>query len=480
MNKVTLQTRQMSFEDIKTKKKIRYEQILDRLMTGVKTAKEVAVELYDLGFPGVLPSVNKQAVINATRVCHALNMKLDDTLVFDRKNYFYSDLSKGYQITQQFRPIGREGHLFIKTSVGEKEIGIERLHLEEDACKQLHYPDYTLIDYNRSGIPLIEIVSKPEIRSGEEAAKYVEKIRSIVTFLDVSNGKMEEGSLRCDTNVSVREKGSSDFGIKVEIKNVNGLTNIQRAIDYEIKRQTEILRKGEIVKEETRRYDENKRATVLMRAKNDPVDYKYFTDSNIVPIKLSKEFIQEAISTSPELADAKKIRYLSMGLNEYDSDLLTSDVELSKYFDEAVRSGANPKLLANWINVNVRATLKRLNISIIEFPISPIHLAELIKIIDSGKISNVQARELFMKMLEKKNSPNKILEESDNIQISDTSLIKNLILEAISENEKSVTDYKNGNERVVGFIVGQVLKKTNGKANPTLTSKLVLEELKRR
>ena len=438
------------------------------------------IELYDLGFPGVMPSVNKQAVISAIRVCHALNMKIDDTLMFDRKNYFYSDLSKGYQITQQFRPIGREGHLTIKTYEGEKDISIERLHLEEDACKQLHYSNYTLIDYNRSGIPLIEIVSKPEIRSGEEAAKYVEKIRSIVTFLDVSNGKMEEGSLRCDTNVSVREKGSSDFGIKVEIKNVNGLTNIQRAIDYEIRRQTEILQKGEIVKEETRRYDENKKITVLMRAKNDPVDYKYFTDANIAPIKLSKEFIQEAISTSPELAEAKKIRYLSMGLNEYDSDLLISDVELSKYFDEAVRSGANPKLLANWINVNVRASLKRLNISINEFPITPIHLAELIKIIENGKISNVQARDLFIKMLEKKISPNKILEESDSTQISDMSTIQKLILETISENEKSVIDYKNGNERVVGFIVGQVLKKSAGKANPALTSKLVLEELKRR
>ena len=436
--------------------------------------------IYDLGFPGVMPTVNKQAVINAIRVCHALQMKIDDILIFERKNYFYSDLSKGYQITQQFRPIGKDGILVVKTSSGDKQIGIERVHLEEDACKQIHFKDRTLVNYNRSGIPLIEIVSKPEISSGEEAAKYVEKIRSIVSFLEVSSGKMEEGALRCDTNVSVREKGSSDFGIKVEIKNVSGLANIQRAIDYEISRQTAILKKGDAVKKETRRYDEDNQVTVLMRAKNDPIDYKYFTDTNIPPIKLSNDFIREAISTSPELADAKCLRYMTMGLNEYDCSLITSEVELSKYFDEAVRTGVSPKLLANWINDEVKNYLKRNDITIKEFAISPTRLADLIKLIESGKISNKQARDIFLKMFEKNISPNKILEESENYQISDPTTIQKVIIDVLNDNPKLIGDYKKGNEKVIGFIVGQAIKFTNGKVNPNLTTKLVIEELKRR
>ena len=438
------------------------------------------VNIVDMGFPGVMPVVNKQAVINAIRVSHALNMKIDDTVMFERKNYFYSDLPKGYQITQQFRPIGSDGYLLINTSQGERKIGIERLHMEEDTCKQLHSWDFSLLDYNRAGIPLIEIVSRPDLRTGEEAAKYVEKIRSIVSFLDVSDGKMEEGSLRCDVNISLREKGTEKFGTKVEIKNLNSIANIQKAIDFEISRQSIILDFGGTIEQETRRFDEGSKETVLMRVKTDAVDYKYFTEPNIAPIKLSKEFIEEAIRTSPELAEVKLERYKALGLNEYDSSLLIADKDISNYFDEASKSGANPKLLANWIIGDIQSVLNKEGISIKEFKIKPSLLAELVLLIEEGKASNKQARELFAKMLENPVSPKKLLEESGTSLISDEETLKAIIKEVVDANEQSVIDYKNGKDRAMGFIVGQVMKKTQGKANPGLASKLVLEELKRR
>lgn len=438
------------------------------------------VNIVDMGFPGVMPVVNKQAVINAIRVSHALHMSIDDTVMFERKNYFYSDLPKGYQITQQFRPIGSNGYLVLNTSQGEKKIGIERLHMEEDTCKQLHSWDFSLLDYNRAGIPLIEIVSRPDIRTGEEAAKYVEKIRSIVSFLDVSDGKMEEGSLRCDVNISLREKGTEKFGTKVEIKNLNSIANIQKAIDFEISRQSIILDFGGVIEQETRRFDEGSKETVLMRVKTDAVDYKYFTEPNIAPIKLSKEFIEEAIKTSPELAEVKLERYKKLGLNDYDSSLLIADKDVSNYFDEASKSGANPKLLANWVIGDVQSILNKEGISIKEFKISPSYLAELVLLIEQGKVSNKQAREMFAKMLENPVSPKKLLEESGASLISDEETLKAIVKEVVDANEQSVIDYKNGKDRALGFIVGQIMKKTQGKANPGLASKLALEEINRR
>ena len=438
------------------------------------------VNIVDMGYPGVMPVVNKQAVINAIRVSHALNMTIDDVVMFERKNYFYADLPKGYQITQQFRPIGRNGYLVLQTSQGERKIRIERLHMEEDTCKQLHSWDFSLLDYNRAGIPLIEIVSCPDIRTGEEAAKYVEKIRSIVSFLDVSDGKMEEGSLRCDVNISLREKGVEKFGTKVEIKNLNSIANIQKAIDFEISRQSIILDFGGVIEQETRRFDEGSKETVLMRVKTDAVDYKYFTEPNIAPIQLAKEFIEDAIKTSPELAEAKLERYKSLGLNDYDSALLIADHDVSNYFDEAVKLGVNPKLLANWIIGDIQSVLNKEGISIKEFKITPSLLAELIKLIEEGKVSNKQARELFAKMLENPTSPKKLLEESGNSQISDEDFLRKVVVEVLDDNAQSIEDYKNGKDRALGYIVGQVMKKTQGKANPALASKLVLEEIKRR
>lgn len=434
----------------------------------------------DLAFPGTMPVVNKQAVINAIRVCNALHMTIDDELWFDRKNYFYSDLPKGYQITQQFRPIGSEGYLTINTADGEKTIGIERLHMEEDTCKQLHSWDCTLLDYNRAGIPLVEIVSKPDLRSGEEAMKYAEKIRSIVSFLDVSDGRMEEGSLRCDVNISLRPVGASKFGTKVEIKNLNSFANIQKAIDFEIKRQEQVLLSGEEVVQETRRFDEGTRETVTMRLKTDAVDYKYFTEPNITPIKLSKEFIEDAIRTSPELAEAKLARYASLGLSEYDSSLLINNKENCEYYDAAVKTGANPKLVANWVIVDIQAILNKQEISIKEFKVSPENLGKLVKLIEEGKVSNKQAREIFAKMMENDEDPSKILASSGTTLISDEAALLAIVNETLDANPQSIIDYKNGKDRAVGFLVGQIMKKTQGKANPAMTNKLIVEELKRR
>ena len=354
----------------------------------------------DIALPGTLPTVNEAVVQKAICLATALHMTINKHMTFDRKNYFYRDLPKGYQITQQDRPIGSEGYLEIETSNGKKTIGVERLHMEEDTCKQLHSWDCSLLDYNRAGIPLIEIVSCPDMHSGEEAMKYVEKIRSIVSFLEVSDGKMEEGSLRCDVNVSVKDVNSKELGTKVEIKNLNSIANIQKAIDFEIARQQVVILTGGKVIQETKRYDEGIKETVTMRLKTDSVDYKYFTEPNIVPIKLSKEFIANAIDTSPELAEAKLARYQSLGLNEYDCGLLISNKESSDYFDLALANGGSAKLLANWILVDIQAILNKQNITISEFKISPKHLSELVKLIEKGDVSNKQARELFSKMLE--------------------------------------------------------------------------------
>ena len=438
------------------------------------------VNVNDMAFLGTMPSLNKQAVVHAIRLSNALNMEIDKTIMFERKNYFYSDLPKGYQITQQYRPIGKNGYLNIKIGKDEKQIGIEKLHMEEDTCKQIHLKDCSLLDYNRAGIPLIEIVSKPNMRSGEEAAKYVEKMRSIVSFLGVSNGKMEEGSMRCDVNISLKEKGTAKLGAKVEIKNLNSLANIQKAVEYEIARQSSILKKGEMVQQDTRRFDETSQTTVQMRFKTESEDYKYFTEPNIPPIRLTDEFVEDAIRTSPELAESRQKRYEKLGLNEYDSSLLLTSKEKSDYFEKVGETGANPKLAANWINGDVQSYLNKNNISINEFNISPNHLGALIKLIESNVISNKQARAMFEKMLEKDEDPIRLVDELDFNQISDENKLLTLINELLDQNPQLIMEYKSGKDRVLGFFMAQIMKKTQGKANPTLTNKLLIQEINRR
>ena len=436
----------------------------------------------DMAFPGTLPTVNKEGVIYAIRVSNALHMKIDNELHFDRKNYFYSDLPKGYQITQDRRPIGSDGYLEIEVDGKTKRIGIERLHIEEDTCKQLHFPAFTLLNYNRAGTPLIEIVSKPELRSGEEAMKYVEKIRSIVVFSGVSDGKMEEGSLRVDTNVSIRPKGSNTFGTKVEVKNINSINYVQKAIDFEVNRQAKLLEEGKEVLQETRRYDDKKNETISMRLKTDSVDYKYYPEANITPIKLSDEFIKNAIDSCPELAESKKSRYINeYGLSDYDASLLVSEKAVSDYYDEATKHSKAYKLLANWINVDVAAYLNKNIIPITEFPLSPERLAGLVKMVEASEVNSNQAREIFAKMLEANVDANKAKEMLGiSSQISDLDFIKDTINKVLEANPQAIIDYKEGKGRALGFLVGQTMKLTQGKINPKLATDLLSEELKKR
>lgn len=436
----------------------------------------------DMAFPGTMPVVNKQAVINAIRVCHALHLKIDQEIHFDRKNYFYSDLPKGYQITQQFRPIGSDGYLDIYVNGTKKRVEIERLHMEEDTCKQLHFPGYTLLDYNRAGTPLIEIVTRPTIRSGIEAQKYVEMIRQIVVYADVSDGKMEEGSLRCDVNISIRPVGSTTFGTKVEIKNLNSTANIQKAIDYEIKRQKEVVLSGGKVLQETRRFDEDLKQTVVMRLKTDAVDYKYFEEPNITPIKISDEFVRNAIESCDELANVKKERYIEeYKLSEVDADIILSNKDLSLYFDEACKLYNNYNAIKNWLIGDILSYLNKNFLSIKELNLKPSSLVELIKVIDKKDISVKQGREIFALMLE----DNLSLEDAKlklgiSNQVSDESEILPIIKEVLDNNAQSIADYKAGKDRALSFLMGQVMKITHGKVNPSLTTKLILEEINKR
>lgn len=441
-----------------------------------------AVALLDLAFPGTLPRINEQAVIDGIMVAGALHMKIARELSFDRKNYFYSDLPKGYQISQARNPLGRDGWLMIDAGKGPRKIRIHDLHLEEDTCMQHHYADCTLLDYNRAGVPLLEIVSEPEIKTGLEAMRYVEKIRSIVVYSGVSDGKMEEGSLRCDVNVSLKEEGSGVLGTKVEIKNLNSISYIQKALDYEIERQKSLLFAGKEIRQETRRYDEAEKKTVLMRVKTNAVDYKYFPEENLLPVELSEDFIRKAIASCPELAEAKKARYMrDYGLSDYDASLLTNDKDVSVYFDEAARLTKHHKLLANWLNVDVPGYLNRRGLKIKDFPLSPKELASLIALIGDGLISVSQARQVFLKMAEDgMDAPAAMKALGIEAQVSDEALISKYVDEVMKEFPESVRDYRAGKGRALSFLVGQIMKKSRGKVNPRLTSELLMKALGKR
>lgn len=439
------------------------------------------VALLDMAYPGTMPVVNKQAVINAIRVANALHMTIDHELHFDRKNYFYSDLPKGFQITQQFRPIGSNGYLEIKTREGgTKRVEIERIHMEEDTCKQLHLLDYTLLDYNRAGVPLVEIVSRPDIRNGTEAMRYVEAIRNIVVYSLTSDGKMEEGSLRCDVNVSLRPYGQKAFGTKVEIKNINSLKNIEAALDYEILRQNSLLLSGQKVQQETRRFDEATGRTVLMRVKTDAVDYKYFPEPNIVPIRLSDEFVQNAIDTCPELYDAKKAKYLAKGLSETDAEIILSDLAMATYFEKGLSLVKNPKGLANFVIVEVNGYLNKNGISINEFGLSAENLAKIANLQEEG-FTHKQCADIFNHCLANNVTPEEA-QKALNIQkqVVDEGAVLEAVTAVLDANPQSIADFKNGKDRAKGFLVGQVMKASKGKLNPAAVAKVLEEELKKR
>ncbi len=437
---------------------------------------------FDMAFPGTMPVVNKQAVINAIRVANALHMNIDHTLHFDRKNYFYADLPKGFQITQQRRPIGSNGYLMIKDKDGNpKRIGIERIHMEEDTCKQLHFVDYSLLDYNRAGAPLVEIVSYPEMRSDVEASRYVEAIRNIVVYSLTSDGKMEEGSLRVDVNVSLRPYGSSEFGTKVELKNLNSLKNIELALAYEISRQSSILLSGGKVEQETRRFDESSGKTILMRKKTDAVDYKYFPEPNITPIKLSDEFVNEAISTCPELYDSKKNRYMSYGLAEVDADIILSSLDMAYYFEKCIKGNEKlAKTISNFLIVETNSYLNKNGLTMADFKLAPEDLAKLASMQEEG-YSHKQCADIFFYCLDNTSSIEDAVKALHiEKQSNDAGEILPMVTEVLDANPQSIADFKGGNGRAIGFLIGQVMKKGKGKINASLVAKIMNEEINKR
>lgn len=431
------------------------------------------VSIVDMAYPGVLPSVNSQALVLSTRACLGLNMEIDQLVKFDRKNYFYSDLTKGYQITQQYFPIGSNGHITLDSN---KVIRINRLHMEEDTAKQTHVGEYTLIDYNRAGNPLVEIVSEADISSADEAVEFVEKVASILKYLEVSNVKMEEGSLRCDVNISLRPYGFKDFGNKVEIKNINSLNNIAKSIEFEITRQSDILNAGQLVEEETRRYDEASFTTITMRKKDDSVDYRYMRDANILPIRISDEQLETIKTTLPELADARLARYLANGIKEYDAQVLVNNKELSDYFELVIKDTDLYQVAANWLNGEVLAYLNKENMDIVDIKLVPKELAVLINSINDGKISGKQAKIVFEEIVLGKETLAVIKDKNLEVISSDDAILV-FIKDAISKNPQSVEDYRAGRDRALGFIMGQVMKLSGGKVDPKKTSILIKQEL---
>ncbi|MFV9511448.1 Asp-tRNA(Asn)/Glu-tRNA(Gln) amidotransferase subunit GatB [Tepidibacillus sp. LV47] len=434
-----------------------------------------------LGHPGVLPVVNKQAVEFAIKAALALNCEISPITKFDRKNYFYPDLPKAYQISQYDQPIGRNGWIEIEVNGQKKKIRINRLHLEEDAGKLTHMGngEGSLVDFNRTGVPLIEIVSEADLRSPEEARAYLEKLKSIIQYTGVSDVKMEEGSLRCDANISLRPVGQKEFGTKTELKNMNSFRGVERALEYEQKRQAEILEAGGKIVQETLRWDEEKGITVSMRGKEEAHDYRYFPDPDLVEIIIDEEWINRMKEELPELPDVRKERYIHQyGLPVYDAEILTSSKDLADFFEATLEYTQDAKAVSNWIMGELLKYLNAENLTINESKVTPKGLGELIQLIEKGTISIKIGKTVFREMLESGKAPKTIVEEKGLVQITDESAIAAIVDQVIANHPQVVEDYRNGKEKAMGFLVGQVMKETKGKANPAIVNKLILERLK--
>lgn len=436
-----------------------------------------------LGHPGVLPVLNQQAVEFAMRAATALNCEIATDTKFDRKNYFYPDNPKAYQISQFDQPIGEHGYIEIEANGKPKKIGITRLHLEEDAGKLTHVDDgdYSLVDYNRVGTPLIEIVSEPDMRTPEEAYAYLEKLKAIMQYTEVSDCKMEQGSLRCDANLSIRPIGQEAFGTKTELKNLNSFAYVQKGLAYEEERQEKELQGGGTIEQETRRYDEASKKTILMRVKEGSDDYRYFPEPDLVQLRIDDDWKEKVRKDIPELPDERRARYTqAFGLPEYDAMVLTQSKAISDFFDETLKHKASPKQVANWLMGEVSSYLNDQNKEIDDIQLTPEGLAGLIQLIEEGTISSKIAKKVFKDMLEKGGDPKKIVKEKGLMQISDEGELRKIAMPILEENEQSMIDYKNGKDRALGFLVGQVMKATKGKANPPMVNKIILEEIDKR
>lgn len=434
-----------------------------------------------LGLPGVLPVLNKEVVNMGIKTGLALNCEIPEECKFDRKQYFYPDLPKGYQISQYDKPICINGSI----KIGDKIIGITRAHLEEDAGKLVHAGSigisgstHSLVDLNRAGTPLLEIVSEPDLRSAEEAKAYVEELRNIVRYINVCDGNLEEGSMRCDANVSVRPYGQKEFGTRAEVKNVNSFRALQRAIEYEVERQIELVEDGDTVVQETRLWDDAQGVTKSMRSKEDAHDYRYFPDPDLMPLKISREWVEKIKAELPELPQAKRERYINeCNLSEYDATVIVDQMETALYFDKVLELGANPKSAANWLMGDITAYLKEHKININETKLSTESFTEMIDLIEKGTISNNIAKKIIIPLLEKGGSAQKIVEDQGLSVISDESALVGIIDKILSTCPKEVEAYKGGKTQLFGFFVGQVMKETKGRANPQAINQLLKEKL---
>ncbi|MCA0173683.1 Asp-tRNA(Asn)/Glu-tRNA(Gln) amidotransferase subunit GatB [Bacillus sp. RAR_GA_16] len=436
-----------------------------------------------LGHPGVLPVMNEQAVDFAMRAAMALNCEIAEDTKFDRKNYFYPDNPKAYQISQYDKPIGENGWIDIEVNGKTKRIGITRLHLEEDAGKLTHVDgeNHSLVDFNRQGTPLVEIVSEPDIRTPEEAYAYLEKLKAILQYTEVSDCKMEEGSLRCDANLSLRPYGQEEFGTKTELKNLNSFANVQKGLQYEEVRQEKELLAGNVIGQETRRYDEAGKKTILMRVKEGSDDYRYFPEPDLVRLAINKEWMDRVRADIPELPDARRERYVTeYDLPEYDAMVLTQSKKMSDFFEVAIGQGADPKQTSNWLMGEVSAYLNANYKEIDEVALTPEGLGKLISLIEKGTISSKIAKKVFKDLIEKGGDPEQIVKDKGLVQISDEGELRSIVSGILDENEQSIEDYKNGKDRALGFLVGQVMKATKGKANPPMVNKLIVEEMDKR
>ena len=432
------------------------------------------------GMPGALPVLNEKVVEYAVRAGLATNCEIARESKQDRKNYFYPDTPRAYQISQFDLPLCAHGHLDVVVDGKEKTIGITRIHIEDDAGKLVHdnYTGGTLVDLNRAGVPLIEIVSEPDMRSAEEAVAYVERLKGILEYIGVSDCKMQEGSLRADVNLSLRPVGQEKFGTRTETKNLNSFRAIARSIEFEIQRQKEILESGGKVYQETRRWDDEAGEGYAMRTKEEANDYRYFPEPDLMPIRLSDEYINNIEDTLPELPESRKKRYIEeLGLPEYDAGIITSSKTLSDFFESATKSCGNAKAVSNWIMTDIIRVAREKGIEYNELPFTSEQFAKLITLIDKGTISGSIAKKVFEEMVETGKEPEKIVEEKGLVQISDEGAIKEVVDKIIAANPQSVEDYKNGKDRALGFLVGQCMKEMKGKGNPQILNKLILEYL---
>ena len=453
--------------------------VFSRAKNEYNETPNINVRPVDMGFPGTLPVVNKACINHALKMALILNCEIPEYMIFDRKNYYYPDLPKGYQITQAHYPVGIKGQIDIHHNEQVFNVTIQDIHLEEDAASLDHLYNTSVIDYNRCGVPLLEIVTDPCLHSAEEAVAFLEQMRQIYKYTGISEADTKKGQIRCDVNVSVRPVGEKTLGTKVEVKNINSFGNVYATINYEIERQIALIeagKKAEIV-QETRRYDEEQGITITMRSKVDAIDYKYFIEPNLPPYPLAKELIEQLKKEIPVLAPQRKIKYLEeYGLSDYDATIIVKEIEYANYFEECVTLGLNPKTAANWLTVQVLSYINKYVIDFNEFFITPAYLKQIIDAMNQGLISSKQAKEIFFKALETKQEPSSFI-SNETSQITDEGALQKIIEEIIASNQEQVKTYLAGKDNLFDYFVGQVMKVTKGKASPTLTKELLKKAL---